>query len=55
MHAILTLHEKVRTGELTRRREDGAGRASMSPSSRVCRAGSSHSPELCTWGRRVEL
>ncbi|MGH9299615.1 MAG: hypothetical protein ACRDZT_06835, partial [Acidimicrobiales bacterium] len=25
MHAILTLHEKVRTGELTRRVSDGTG------------------------------
>jgi NADH-quinone oxidoreductase subunit B len=33
MHAILTLHEKVRTGEITRRRDSGAGAALVTPES----------------------
>src|SRR6187431_3532364 len=38
MHAILTLHEKVRTGEITKRREQtgaGAGIETTAPASRI--------------------
>ena len=29
MHAILTLHEKIQSGELTRRREENSGGAAI--------------------------
>ena len=49
IHAILTLHEKIRVGELTRRRPGETGRASTSRPSRS-RAGSPRRRE-CASGR----